>query len=148
MPEWSKVCCALDLSDSSGVIVGKAASLVRRLQGALTLLHVYEAHAPSPDLLLERYEHAAPEIEQKLAAHQREAERVIGGPVRTVILTEGPPAAAIVRFAREGSFDLVVTGTHADKGLARVLLGSVAQRVVREAPCPVMVVRQAGALQG
>jgi universal stress protein A len=148
MPEWNKICCALDLTDSSSVVVREAATLVRQLHGDLTLLHVYEAHAPSPEILLEKYEHAALEIEPKMAGHQREAERIVGRPVQTVILTHGPPAPEIVRFARDGSFDLVVTGTRADKGLARVMLGSVAERVVREAPCPVLVVRQVGSRQG
>ena len=144
LSEWNKICCAVDLSDASSVIVRRAASLVRQLKGELTLLHVYEAHAPSPDILLERYEHAALEIEPKIAGCRREAERIVGRPVQTVVLTHGPAATEIVRFARDGAFDLVVTGTHAEKGLARLLLGSVAERVVREASCPVLVVRQAG----
>ncbi len=68
------------------------------------------------------------------------AERLAGGPVRA-ILESGSPAEQIVHAARSGRFDLVVTGTQTRHGLGRLLLGSVAERVVREAPCAVLVAR-------
>jgi nucleotide-binding universal stress UspA family protein len=52
----------------------------------------------------------------------------------------GEPAETIVRTARDGKFDLIVMGTHGRSGLPRVLLGSVAERVVQHAPCPVLTV--------
>ena len=142
MAEWKKICCAIDLSDSSGIVVEKAASLASRLQAELTLLHVFEAHAVSPEILLERFEHVTLELEKKMQGHQREAARISGLHVETAILADGGAAAQIVQFARDGAFDIVVMGTHGDTGLTRVVLGSVASRVVREAECPVLVVRQ------
>jgi nucleotide-binding universal stress UspA family protein len=56
----------------------------------------------------------------------------------------GHPAEAIVRFAAERGVDLIVMGTHGRTGLQHVLLGSVAEKVVRLAPCPVMTVRHGG----
>lgn len=56
-------------------------------------------------------------------------------------VTEGHPAAEIVRVAEEWPADLVVMGTLGRTGLAHLLLGSVAERVIRHAPCPVLVVR-------
>jgi nucleotide-binding universal stress UspA family protein len=56
-------------------------------------------------------------------------------------VADGGPADAIVRFARERHVDLIVMGTHGRAGLQRMLLGSVAERVLRLAPCPVMMVR-------
>ena len=53
----------------------------------------------------------------------------------------GHPADTIVRFAQERSADLIVMGTHGRTGLQHVLLGSVAEKVVRLAPCPVLTVR-------
>jgi nucleotide-binding universal stress UspA family protein len=53
----------------------------------------------------------------------------------------GSPAESIVRLAEEKSVDLIVMGTHGRTGLQHVLLGSVAEKVVRLAPCPVMTVR-------
>lgn len=54
---------------------------------------------------------------------------------------QGHPADAIVRLAQELPADLIVMGTHGRTGLAHVLLGSVAEKVVRHAPCPVLTVR-------
>ncbi len=58
------------------------------------------------------------------------------------ILAGGDPAAEIVRAAKEWGADIVVIGTHGRDGVQRFLLGSVAEKVVRHAPCPVLVVRK------
>ncbi|HXJ78263.1 MAG TPA: universal stress protein [Candidatus Methylomirabilis sp.] len=62
------------------------------------------------------------------------------GPWEVEVAT-GPPADTIVRVARERGADLIVMGTHGRTGLQHVLLGSVAEKVVRLAPCPVLTVR-------
>jgi nucleotide-binding universal stress UspA family protein len=62
-------------------------------------------------------------------------------PVNT-ILRAGPAAAEIVRAARDFGSDLIVLSTNGHTGLARVILGSTAEQVVRLAPCPVLVVRE------
>src|SRR5262249_33247405 len=56
-------------------------------------------------------------------------------------LAEGDAAAEILRVARETNCDLVVMGTHGRKGLGRLLMGSVAEQVVRKAPCPVLTLK-------
>jgi nucleotide-binding universal stress UspA family protein len=56
-------------------------------------------------------------------------------------LAEGDPATEIVRLAREAGCNLIVLGTHGRTGLSRVLMGSVAEQVVRKAPCPVITVK-------
>jgi nucleotide-binding universal stress UspA family protein len=79
---------------------------------------------------------------------QREAEDALarirtiadGVNLETVIL-EGKPAAEIVRFAGEKGIDLIVIGTQGKRGLERLLLGSVAEQVIRTAPCKVLVVK-------
>ena len=58
-----------------------------------------------------------------------------------VEIAVGPPADTIVRVAREHDADLIVMGTHGRTGVQHVLLGSVAEKVVRLAPCPVLTVR-------
>jgi nucleotide-binding universal stress UspA family protein len=57
------------------------------------------------------------------------------------LLSEGEPAAAILQAARETNADLIVMGTHGRTGLDRLVVGSVAEQVVRRAPCPVLTVR-------
>jgi nucleotide-binding universal stress UspA family protein len=60
---------------------------------------------------------------------------------RTVLLTSNSPAFAITEYARDEKIDLVIMGTHGRGPLAHLLVGSVAERVVRTAPCPVLTVR-------
>jgi nucleotide-binding universal stress UspA family protein len=57
------------------------------------------------------------------------------------VLLEGDPAAEIVRYAQEMTMDLIVMGTHGRTGLERMLMGSVAEKVMREAKCSVLVVK-------
>lgn len=73
----------------------------------------------------------------KLAA--AELKDLKGGVVTDVL--PGRPFIEIVRYAREKTIDLIVLGTHGRSGLAQALLGSVAEKVVRKAPCPVLTVR-------
>lgn len=61
--------------------------------------------------------------------------------VETTLAVSTRPASAIVEFAREHAIDLIVMGTHGRGAMLRMMLGSVAEHVVRTAPCPVMVVR-------
>ena len=61
--------------------------------------------------------------------------------VKKVLLTSSTPARAILTYATEVRADLIIVGTHGRGGLAELLLGSVAQKVVRSAPCPVLTVR-------
>jgi nucleotide-binding universal stress UspA family protein len=56
-------------------------------------------------------------------------------------LEEGDPVTQILRVARESSCDLIVMGTHGRTGLGRLLMGSVAEQVMRKAPCPVLTVK-------
>ena len=53
----------------------------------------------------------------------------------------GVPFVEIIRYARDQSIDLIVIGTHGHSALAAMLLGTVAEKVVRKAPCPVLTVR-------
>jgi len=61
-------------------------------------------------------------------------------PVHHVLL-EGDPATEVVRYAADAAIDLIVMGTHGRSGLERLLVGSVTERVMREAPCSVMAVK-------
>jgi nucleotide-binding universal stress UspA family protein len=77
-------------------------------------------------------------------ALKKELERVV--PLDSQVPCEhhiliGPPAAEIVRFARQERVDLIVMNTHGRKGLTHLLMGSVAEAVVRHAPCPVLTMK-------
>jgi len=62
-------------------------------------------------------------------------------PVKKVVMTSSATAAAIVQYARDRNIDLIIVGTHGRGAVAHLLMGSVAERVVRTAPCPVLSVR-------
>jgi nucleotide-binding universal stress UspA family protein len=86
-------------------------------------------------------------MERSMRAHgQKQIDKLVakakaaGARVRGLLL-EGTPADRIVRAARSYHTDMIVIGTHGRTGLARVFLGSVAERVVGTAPCPVLTVR-------
>ena len=59
----------------------------------------------------------------------------------THVMLEGDPAGEIVRFARDSGIDQIVLGTHGRTGVERLLMGSVAEKVMRDAPCSVLVVK-------
>ena len=143
MPSWFKILCAVDFSESSRVALQHAADLAQRFGAELLLVHVREGpRTPEAQITAppELAEAEAEELRRKLDGWRAEAARLAQRPVKAV-LEAGPPAAEIVRVAAAEKCDLVVTGTHARKGLRHLLLGSVAERVAREAPCPVLVAR-------
>ena len=71
-----------------------------------------------------------------------EAERREGLQVESTLTVSTSPAQAIVDFAKDNAIDQIVMGTHGRGGMLRMMMGSVAERVVRTAPCPVTVVRE------
>lgn len=146
MGEWRKICCAVDFSDPSRFAMEEAADLAKRCCAELTLVHVYEPPPPvSMDALAAGestlfWEALAVDLERSLAAWRAEAARRAGVPVASVLLV-GRAAPEILAWAREHGTDLLVVGTHGRLGLKRLVLGSVAEHVVRQAPCPVFVIR-------
>ncbi len=152
MAGWKKLCCAVDFSETSRAAMREAAELARRFDGKLDLVHVHlpPPIAAAPDVFVpppEFLEVASNELRGAMARWQEEAERVVGRAVNATVLL-GSPADDIARFTREHGHDLLVVGTHGRRGVQRLLLGSVAERLVREAPCSVLVVRVAQAASG
>ncbi len=143
MASWTKICCPIDFSETSRAALEEASELAQRYQAELVLLHVFEPPVATADLMVappEMFEQTAKDLERKLEVWKGEAERRGARAVRALVVT-GAAATETVRFAREGGYDLVVMGTHGRRGLRHLVLGSVAERVVREAPCAVLVVR-------
>jgi len=145
MIEWKKICCATDFSELSRIAMLEAAELARRFEAELEVVHV---HMPLPAMGTEVLASPIPlaesvpeEIESTLAMWREEAERLAGRSVRSTLLA-GEPATELVRHAREREIDVLVVGTHGRRGLGRLVLGSVAERLVREAPCAVVVGRR------
>lgn len=79
------------------------------------------------------------EIEELLADAERRAEQ--DGAEITTVIERGPPGSTIVEYARENDVDRIVMGSHDRSGISKILLGSVAEDVVKESPVTVTVVR-------
>jgi universal stress protein A len=145
---WKKILCAVDFSEPSRIAMLEAAALARDADAALVVAHVYQPPrgsmvatdmlAPAP---AEVEATVAEDAERRLRPWVDEAGKVADRAVEPRVVP-GAAAERIVALARELGADLVVLATHGRTGLARVLLGSVAERVVREAPCSVLVVRR------
>jgi nucleotide-binding universal stress UspA family protein len=136
---------AVDFSESSGAALDYAIDLAKTLDARLHLVHAYEA----PLLEMAPYDFAFPQSVwddvKKAAGEQlakwRDRVSAAGVGVQTH-LTHALPSDAITRVAEEVSADLIVIGTRGHTGLKHVLLGSVAERTVRTARCPVLTVKR------
>lgn len=143
MTPFQKILVPTDFSVHAERATLLAADLSRRYDAELTLLYVHEppayelpeGHVMNMPSQLDR---TFAELNQRLAEVQQAA-RAAGATRVDTRLLQGPIVREIVTFA--GGFDLLVMGTQGRTGLARLVLGSVAERVVQTAPCPVLVVR-------
>lgn len=146
MIKLTKILVPTDFSDSSLHAAKYACELSKRFGAELHLLHVVEPvimampspGAPLPDQLLADNAQAA---EERLPTWLSEVERpeAMSHSVR-----RGPAFVEIVRCAKEQDADLIVLATHGRSGLTHALIGSVAERVVQKANCPVLTVRPEG----
>jgi nucleotide-binding universal stress UspA family protein len=141
-----KVLVPVDFSGPSRAAMHAAVELQGRLGGRITLCHVYQTPAytfpegvvlAGPDVLND----LAAQVERALDKWREEAELEGGVDIDTMSVM-GPTHSEIGRIAQEGKYDLIVMGTHGLTGLKHLLLGSVAERVVRTAPCPVLTVHE------
>jgi nucleotide-binding universal stress UspA family protein len=141
MAAWKQIGCAVDFSAHSWNALQRAVALAGRLGAQLTLVHVVPPGLGGTPFKAER---ALGLAEERLLAMLGEwravAEHDLGRSVETRLLA-GSPAAELARFAG-GGLDLLVVGTRGATGLGRLFLGSVAERVTRDATCPVMVVHE------
>ncbi len=131
----------IDFSPNADQAFDYALTLARTLQARLTLVHVID---PLPVGNIETmpftYLHdLEAKITDLMTAYR---DRVTAAGLRSdFVIVHGVPFQSIVETARTAHVDLIIMGTHGRTGLSHVLLGSVAERVVQHAPCPVLVVR-------
>ena len=143
---FKRILVATDFSACADAARVVATALARALGATLALVHVQSplptyAFAEGGALDLARLEDEQRRWAlERLEIQAEETARAAGIAVTTAIRV-GTPAAEIVEAAREAGADVIVVGTHGRTGLNRLLIGSVAERVVRTAPCPVLTVR-------
>jgi universal stress protein A len=143
-----KILVPTDFGEAADAAFTYARALARNFGASIELLHVAE-DVSARMMASEAYVAIPPALQKDIEEMARKQlnERLVDNdaeplPVRPVILTSNAPAPTIVKYARETGVDLIVMGTHGRGAVTRLLMGSVAERVVRLAGCPVLVVRQ------
>jgi universal stress protein A len=146
MIKLQRVLVPTDFSDSSEAALKYGRAFARAFHASFYLLHIIQDPytqpwaaeafpAPLNDLLDQWQTQARTRLLESLTETDRAA--------AIVDVRIGSPYVEIVRYAEEQQIDLIVLGTHGRGPLGHVLLGSVAEKVVRKAPCPVLTVRSA-----
>jgi nucleotide-binding universal stress UspA family protein len=151
---FARILVPTDFSQPSDAALAYARALAARFGASLHVLHVFEspftAGAVSPEVFVDDspavqaalFDEAKNRLQHRVTARDREHHAA------TTEIVAGRSAPAIVNYAAERKMDLIVMGTHGRSGIAHLLMGSVAEKVVRTAPCPVMTVRRAPAAGG
>ena len=150
----TKILVPVDFSPHAERAFGYATALARRLGAELTLVHVVEdpfatgawgaeAYVPNVDELLQELIAGA----ERQLAPWKERPAAQGLAVKATVIT-GRPAQSIIEHAASEGCDLIVMGTHGRAGLSHAVMGSVAERVLRKAPCPVLTVRAGATAAG
>ncbi len=135
-----RILCPIDFSAHSDKALAYASTLAKEAGAKLLLVYVedtqvpldagFAGYVPPPDeteQLEKRLNATRPTVEEVETEHH---------------LLFGHPADAIVEFAQSHDIDLIVMGTHGRTGVARLLMGSIAESVVRRATCPVLTLKQ------
>jgi nucleotide-binding universal stress UspA family protein len=136
---FRKILCPIDFSEHSLVALDVALKMARQNDAALYLLNV----APTPagaagfqPVPMDPYPQVEKDRLEQLAKLARE--RIPAAVRYETLVVSGDPAERVLNAAHELDADLIVMGTHGRKGLSHLVLGSVAERVVRESPVPVL----------
>ena len=141
----SKILCPVDFSPCSKHAVEYAIAFAQQYGAEICLLHVVESPAaafayvdlevPEPELIQEFQEQAQKQLDELTEAARKRYQNV------SKELSFGKVYAEIVKYAEDWGAELIVVGTHGRSGLEHILIGSVAEKVVRKAPCPVLTVQ-------
>ena len=154
---------ATDFSETAAAALAQGVALAAATGARLTLLHVIYAEKINETLLgLDAMEYltrvistpteqapysptlAMDQLRKTAEAKLAEAAASVSGPRRAIepAIAEGRPSDEVLAFAAKEGVDLIVLGTHGRGAIGKALLGSVADHVIRQAECPVMVVRK------
>jgi nucleotide-binding universal stress UspA family protein len=138
-----KILVSTDFSALSKGAFSYACELARTYHAQLTLLYVFQ---PSEKFFPEGYMSSTSDEELYHRDEQRlaEARKEIAGQTQAPLdaqIVSGSPHAEILKQARQGGYDLIVLASHGRSGLGHAILGSVAEKVLRQAPCPVLIVK-------
>ncbi|KAG8152512.1 universal stress protein [Burkholderia catarinensis] len=144
---YSNILVALDGSDTSSRALEAALMLASETGARLTPVYVvdflvpaYDAYGYDPSILIDAFREEGLRVTED-AAKRMKARDVAGTPQISNVAPAGEDIPQrIVRLANEVEADLIVMGTHGRRGFRRLVLGSVAERVLRHATCPVLMI--------
>jgi nucleotide-binding universal stress UspA family protein len=138
---------AIDVGEMSRPVFDYARELARSFDGTLHVMHV-AGNVVAAAIGVEGFTADFGAVQRAIedAAHRQLADLVTAADRRTlhattVVRSSNAPAEAIVEYAREAGIDLVIVGAHGSAMTPHMVMGSIAERVVRTAPCPVLTVR-------
>lgn len=143
MREFKTILCPTDFSDESYRAIGYGLRFATAAGGTILLAHII--HVPSGEL----YQDTRPTLtfdeakRRGLARLEEIRAQRLGGYSKCELLVEiGDPYEQLMEIIRQRKVDLVITATHGRAGLGHLVMGSVAEKIIRHAPCPVFVVRR------
>jgi nucleotide-binding universal stress UspA family protein len=144
---FKKILCPVDFSRFTQDFINYAADLAKKYGAELHVMHVvptmtyftpYESFL-TPENLIAIEKNIQDEVEDNFEELLKDQDI----PTKKVIKT-GVPFVEIVAYAKSENVDLIVMGTHGHSGIEHILIGNVAEKVVRKSPCPVMTIRPKG----
>ncbi|MGH7789940.1 MAG: universal stress protein [Candidatus Binatia bacterium] len=141
--EFRTILCGTDFSERSDHALDYALRFARIADGTLLVAHF--VHVPSGDVYTHEawprtFEQAREAARTHLEALR--AARLEGYPKVELLVEIGAPAEGLIKIAKQRQVDVLVTATHGRSELLELIIGSVAEKLIRHAPCPVFVVRQ------
>jgi nucleotide-binding universal stress UspA family protein len=146
MISLKKILVPTDFGEAADAALAYARALARNFDASIDLVHVVE-DAAARMYAGEVFIAVPPTLQKDIedAARRELAPRLIDNDpdplqVRPVVLTSNAPALTIVQYAKEMAIDLIVMGTHGRSGFERLALGSVTEKILRKATCPVLAV--------
>ena len=142
MREFKKILCGTDFSDSSYHALEYGLRFAKSSDGILVVVHL--VHVPAGDLIGEQsYTLNFEEVRAQMQAMLDDLHktRLQSYPNAELLVDFGDPAQQLIKLATDRDMDLIVTSTHGRSGLSHLIMGSVAEKIIRHAPCPVFVVR-------
>lgn len=144
---FKKILSPVDFGENSLAALDVAANLARQAAGTVLVLHVVSLVMSPGEVPAEIELYRAQEAEAKEKLKDVVAHRLKGAD-HQIIVRIGDPAKVILLAAETLAVDVVVMATHGRRGISRMLMGSVTERVLRDSPCPVLTVRRSEGKEG
>ena len=144
-----KILVPVDISDASVSPIPEAVSLAEKLGAEVTAVYVFwldsTAYDVPPSLVDELLERSKSEfsklIESEIEAYEKKSGAKTKVEIKNEVIHGVSPSMSVRQYAKDNSADLVVVKTHGRKGLSRLVYGSETERMIQEAPCPVLAVK-------